>query len=504
MKKLILLFIGVISMSTMFAQDITDAVRYSTDEIQGTARFRAMSGAFGALGGDMSAVSLNPAGSAIFNNSHTSLSVSNFGIDNETTYFNNSNISSSSNLELNQAGVAFVFNNMNTNTPWRKFVLGLVYEQTQNYDNDFFSSGSNTTSIDSYFLANAQGLRLDEISAFADESITDAYSEIGSLYGFVNQQAFLGFESYILEPDADDDANTAYTSNIARGSFNQEYSYASTGYNGKFSVNLAMQYEDNLYLGLNLNSHFINYERSTFLYEENSNLGSIVNEVGFENNLSTIGNGFSFQLGGIAKLTDAIRIGLTYDSPTWYTISEETSQYLSTVREDNGSISQIIDPQVINIFPDYKLQTPAKITGSLALILNKQGLISFDYSRKDYGSTKFTPESDTYFAAQNNIISNNLKVANTYRIGGEIRNKNFSYRAGYKLEESPYNDTSFYGDLKGFSLGIGYNFGSSRLDLAYENSKRKINQELYNVGLTSATSIASENSNFTLSLSMNL
>ena len=504
MKKLILLFIGAISMPTMFAQDITDAVRYASDEIQGTARFRAMSGAFGALGGDMSAVSLNPAGSAIFNHSHTSLSVSNFSIDNETNYFNNSNTSHNSNLELNQAGAAFVFNNLSSNSPWRKFVLGLAYEQTQNYDNDFIASGSNSTSIDSYFLANAQGLRLDEISAFADESYSDAYSEIGSSYGFANQQAFLGYESYILEPDADDDANTSYTSNIAPGSFNQEYSYVSTGYNGKFSVNLAMQYEDNLYLGLNLNSHFINYERSTYLFEENSNLGSIVNEVGFENNLATTGNGFSFQLGGIAKLTDAVRVGLTYDSPTWYTISEESFQYISTLREDNGPVSQIVDPQVINIFPDYKLQTPAKITGSIALILNKQGLISFDYSRKDYSSTKFTPESDNYLAAQNNLISNNLKAANIYRIGGEIRNKNFSYRAGYKLEESPYHDTSYYGDLKGFSFGLGFNFGSSRLDLAYENSKRTINQELYNVGLTSVTRIDAENSNITLSLSMNL
>jgi len=33
MKKLLLLFVGVISMSTINAQDITDAVRYST---QGT------------------------------------------------------------------------------------------------------------------------------------------------------------------------------------------------------------------------------------------------------------------------------------------------------------------------------------------------------------------------------------------------------------------------------------------------------------------------------------
>lgn len=504
MKKLILLFIGVISMSTIYAQDITDAVRYSSDAIQGTARFRGMSGAFGALGGDMSAVSLNPAGSAIFNSSHGSLSVSNFDVDNETIFFNNSNSTSNSNFELNQAGAAFVFNNVNNSSPWRKFVLGFTYEQTQNYDTNFFASGVNTTSIDSYFLANAQGLRLDEISAFPGESITDAYGEIGSAFGFANQQAFLGFESFILEPDIDDDANTLYTSNIAPGTFNQEYSFAETGYNGKFTANFAMQYEDNLFLGINLNSHFINYEQSTFLFEDNSNLGSLVNEIAFENNLSTTGYGFSFQLGGIAKLNDIIRIGFTYDSPTWYTISEETTQFLGTVRDDGGPVTQILDPQIINVFPDYKLQTPSTITGSLALVFNKKGLISFDYSRKDFGSTKFTPKSDAFFAVQNNIISNNLKNANTYRIGGELRHENFSFRGGYKLEESPYNDTSFYGDLKGYSLGIGYNFGGTRIDLAYENSDRTINHQLYNVGLTSTTRIDTENSNFTVSLSMNL
>jgi len=503
MKKLLLLFIGMISMSTMYAQDITDAVRYSSNNIEGTARFKAMSGAFGALGGDISAMSINPAGSAIFNYSHTSLSISSYNSDNETNYFNSVNTSSNSDFAFNQAGAVFVFNSRN-NSPWRKFILGFSYDQTQNFDDDFFASGTSTTSIDSYFLANAQGLRLDEITALPGESIDDAYSDIGATYGFTNQQAFLGYESYILEPDMDDDANTLYFSNIAPGTFNQEYSYAATGYNGKFGVNLAVQYEDNLYLGLNLNSHFINYDRSTFLFEENSNAGSLVTEVDFENNLSTIGNGFSFQLGGIAKLSNDVRVGLSYDSPTWYTISEETSQYVASVRDDGGPTTAIVDPRIINIYPDYKLQTPAKITGSIALILNKQGLISFDYSRKDYGSTKFKPESDTYFASQNTNISNNLKVANTYRIGGELRQDNFSFRGGYRLEQSPYNDTSFYGDLKGYSLGIGYNFGGTRLDLAYENSKRDINYQLYNVGLTNAARINRENSNFTLSLSMNL
>jgi len=348
-------------MSNTNAQDIQDAVRYSQDEILGTARFRAMSGAFGALGGDMSAVSINPAGAAVFNNSHAAITLLTTNVDNDVSYFGETNNSSDSTFDLNQTGAAFVFNTRG-NSNWKKFVLSLAYDKTQNFSDNWFASGVNNRSIDSYFLANAQGLRLDEISAFTGESTTDAYDNIGAAFGYQNQQAFLGFESFILEPDADTDENTTYTSNIASGTFDQEYSYAATGYNGKFSFNIATQYKDNLYFGLNLNSHVINYERSTFLFEGNNNAGSLVNEVGFENTLSTLGSGFSFQLGGIAKLSDQVRVGLTYNSPTWLTITEETTQRLRTLLDTGDVIN--LNPQIVNVFEDYRIQTPAKVTGS--------------------------------------------------------------------------------------------------------------------------------------------
>jgi hypothetical protein len=41
------------------------------------------------------------------------------------------------------------------------------------------------------------------------------------------------------------------------------------------------------------------------------------------------------------------------------------------------------DPSYFNIYAPYKLQTPSKLTGSLACFLAK-GLISVDY-HKDYG-----------------------------------------------------------------------------------------------------------------------
>ena len=50
------------------SQNIYDAVNYSLSDFQGTARYNSMSGSFGALGGDLTAISINPASSAVFNN----------------------------------------------------------------------------------------------------------------------------------------------------------------------------------------------------------------------------------------------------------------------------------------------------------------------------------------------------------------------------------------------------------------------------------------------------
>jgi len=504
MKNLILTLMGVASMVSSYGQNTSDAIRYSTGETEGTARFKSMSGAFGALGGDMSAVSINPAGSAVFNLSHGSLTLSSLKTSNDVAYGSNSQSSKDSSSDMNQIGAAFVFNNRNTESLWNKFVVSLFYEQLQNYDNQFSAAGTTQNSIGSYFTDYANGLRLDEITALTGETISQAYSGIGSEYGSSYQQAYLGYESFILEP-ADDTSNdnTTYTSNIAAGDFYQEYSYASTGYNGKFSANLGFQYDKNIYFGINLNSHLVNYERSTLFYEDNTNTGSTINQVNFDNTLLTTGEGFSLQLGSIVKVNDFIRLGLTYDSPTWLRLREETTQYLYTF-EDATNLEAEVDPAVINVFPEYNLRTPAKITGSAAFIIGDTGLISVDFSRKDYSATKFKSSTGGGFSQQNSVISNTLKAANTLRIGGELRHKKFSYRGGYKMEQSPYKDTAAYGDLKGFSLGLGYDFGGSRLDLTYENSKREIDHRFFNAGNLDTARINTTNSNVSLTLSMSL
>lgn len=505
MKNTFILMSMLCLSATSFAQDFTDALRYSMDNIQGTARFRAMGGAFGALGGDFSAVSLNPAGSAVFATSQAGFTLSMLNNKNETQYFNGITSNTDSKFDLNQGGAVFVFQNTSSSSGWNKFTLGIGYDKTGDFNNNWNAVGTNTRSIDRYFLAYADGRRLDEISVLSGETFSEAYRDIGQVFGFGHQQAFLGFESFIIDPLVDSDDNTAYVSNIAAGNFNQQNILNSRGYNGKFTFNFAGQYKDQLYIGANLNTHFLNYERSTFFSETNNNQGSLVNSVNFENNLFTTGAGFSFQLGTILKLSDGMRLGFTYDSPTWFRINEETSQAIRTVRNENGSnIALTIDPRIINIYEAYRLRSPGRITASAAYVFGTSGLISFDFSRKDFSNAEFRPVTDSFFSVQNELISRNLTVSNTFRVGGEYRIKQATLRGGYRFEGSPYTDTSFMSDLNAYSLGFGYNFGNFKLDLTYEYTNRQLGEQLFNVGLTDQAFIDATNNNIFMTLTFNL
>ncbi len=523
MKKLHLLCIGFLSMASLYAQDISDALRYSQGNIEGTARFRALSGAFGALGGDLSAVNINPASSAVFNQSYLAFSLSNSDVNTETDYFGNAVTNNDSNFNFNQAGVVFVFKNT-SDSPWKKFTLGVSFDRTNDFDDAWNADGINTNttnfnnSIGSYFSDIAQGFQTDQISAFPDETLNEAYTAIGNEFGFFQQQAFLGFESFILEPETDADDNTVFFLNLEEGPFDHNFVSTSSGYSGKAAFNFATQYEDKLYLGLNLNSHFFDFERTTVLVETNlngnldpSNPNSrLVEVIDFENRISTTGRGFSFQLGGIYKVTPQFRLGLTYDSPTWYTIEEETSQFLFTrsiaINPDDATspfVDEItINPNTINIFPSYRLQTPGQISASTAYIFGKKGLISFDYTSKDYGAIELRPDSD--FTDLNTDISNILTRAATYRVGGEYKHEQFSFRGGFRYEESPYQNGVTVGDLTGFSLGLGYNFGNTKLDLTFDQWQRTDETPLFNIGLLDTATIDRRNSNITLSLGFNI
>jgi hypothetical protein len=496
MKKYIFLILTGLSISAAQAQDITDAMRYSQDNLNGTARFRAMGGAFGALGGDLSSLNINPAGSAIFANNQFGVTLSNYNTKNNSNYFGTKSKDSDNSFILNQAGGVMVFKNYDQKSNWKKLSVAVNYENTNNYNNDVFSMGVNpTNSIDQYFLSYANGVPLGLIKNSAYRNLNHGA-----------QQAYMGFEGYIINPVSTNDGNTQYIPNVpAGGNYYQENEIHTNGYNGKLSFNAATSYKDKLFIGINLNSHFADYTRNTSFYEDNANNTSAVDQINrlrFDNQLYTYGNGFSFQVGAIAKVTDQVRLGLAYESNTWYKLYDETTQKLVTVQSNNtGELPPtIVDPQIINVYESYKLQTPGKWTASFAYVFGKTGLLSVDYAIKDYGNTKFKPTNDSHFRGVNNTMSNELTSSSEVRVGAEYKIKLLSLRAGYRYEQSPYKNSATMGDLNGYSGGLGYNFGATKVDLAYSYAKRNSQQAFFNQGFTDGANINTKFNNVSLTM----
>jgi long-subunit fatty acid transport protein len=85
-------------------------------------------------------------------------------------------------------------------------------------------------------------------------------------------------------------------------------------------------------------------------------------------------------------------------------------------------------------------------------------------------------------------------------LGAEYRIERVSLRAGYRFEESPYKDKVTIGDLTGYSTGIGYNFGATKLDLAYSITKQDRKQQFFSQGLTDSSNLNSKNNTISLTL----
>lgn len=502
MKAIYLLFFSMLTVSISNAQQITDGLRYSLEQNLGSARFTALSGAMGALGGDFSAMRDNPAGGAVFLRSNIAISTSLLDVKNTSSYFNHSERSFSDDINLNHMGGIFVFDNIDEDSSFKKFTIGINYDMSRSLDNEIYMAGRGNNSIGNFFLDQAQGISLNLLQLQPGESISDLYRYLGGTMGSTAQNAFLGYQAYLFDAlDPSDPSNSSYISNISGERFNQEYLYNSRGYNSKFTINLATQVTNDFYFGVNLNTHAMDFVRNTYFVETNNNPGSIVTGIGFENNLSATGAGISAQFGAIAKVAYNFRFGLNWDTPTWFRVSEMTSQYLESQRlVDQRKITAIVDPRVINVYEDYDLKTPGKIGVSAAYIFGKHGLISFDYSYKDYSNMEFKPTYDAHFRELNNSIKNTLKGASTFKTGAEYRINQLSLRGGFHFEESPYKNDETMGDLIGFSFGTGYNFGGWNLDLAYSRSEQDREMQLYSVGFTDKATINTVYSNFILSL----
>ena len=160
MKKLIILSVAffVVSAKNVNAQNEVDALRYSQlGFLGGTARSAGMAGAFGALGGDFSTLSTNPAGIGIYRQSELTFTPSFF---NQSTASNMSGGSSiqDSKPDFNFGNIGMVASRYNADrSGWKGFSFGFGYNRTNDFNNniDMQSGVNNRGSLLDSYLADA-------------------------------------------------------------------------------------------------------------------------------------------------------------------------------------------------------------------------------------------------------------------------------------------------------------------------------------------------------------
>jgi len=472
--SLIAVLLGLLANTTLFAQNEVDALRYSQSTFGGTARFMGMAGAFGALGGDLSVASYNPAGLAVYRGSEFSFSPTLFWQQTNSKYYGSA--SRDFKVNPNFTNIGLVLTELAANSDeneWVGMQLTFTFNRINNFNNRTYIEGiNNESSLTDHYLGEIQGLNSSEISG---------------TYPF---GPGLAWNAYLINP-VDTFDSTSYISMIRNGGINQSKSITRSGGINELSVSLSANYNNRLYIGGSLGFPLVNYtEEST--YRENDNEDTIAYFSSFKLNerVNTSGTGFNFKFGVIFRATDWLRLGGSVHTPTLFKLSDDYSASLyanyDSVPEwsGTGEINYEANSPQGNF--NYRIITPLKLTGSLAIIVGKKGLVSADYEFIDYSMARISSSGYT-FTFQNTAIQQTYAPTGNLRMGTEWRILPFSIRGGYALYGSPFKGGLSEGARTSYTLGLGFRQQKFFLDLAYAFTQTTEKYYLYSADLVDAS-----------------
>ena len=141
MKRILLhiILIGIAQFS--WAQSSIDALRYSRMDYQGTARFDAMGGSFGALGGELSSIMINPAAIGVYRNSEFTFSTALLTTNTESA-FNGRRIEDNT-VNFNIPNIGFVSTYKGDANGWKYYSFGIGHSRVNNFRSDYIFRGNN-------------------------------------------------------------------------------------------------------------------------------------------------------------------------------------------------------------------------------------------------------------------------------------------------------------------------------------------------------------------------
>lgn len=436
--------------SSIYAQDVTDALRYSYLSPMGTARSVGFGNALGSVGGDFSSLSVNPAGIGIYRTSEIMLTPALRMNSVDATYQGNGTSDNNTRFNFNNIGIV-ISNGLKgrryERSKWKAVSFAIGFNRLADFNRDYNYNGNNS---------GANSSSYSELFAM-DADNGGALGQAGSTAGVIAQ-----------------DTNNLYKTLVPwQAGINQGRIVSERGGLNEVVISFGGNYMEHLMLGATVGIPVINYSRDAQVTETALTTTPGFNSYTFNESLTTHGNGINLKLGAIYKFNDYFRIGAAVHTPTYYSMHDEYSYTIDNLGVGSASFSGTYD---------YNMTTPWRGVLSATGLIGKYGFISADYEYVDYSSTRFTFDaaSKDFQRSLNDEIKATYKPASIFRLGAEGRvTKNFMLRAGVGYYGSPAKNSSISDNRIDVSGGVGFRFNHFYIDLAYVHTQLNGQEQFY-------------------------
>lgn len=469
MLKNISFTLALLSVGLSFGQTNQEILSYGFQDTYGSARVISMSGAFTALGGDPSSVSLNPAGMGIKRLSEFSASLGgNFNFANSTFLVTNEkNSTNRSTLTIPSINYVSV-NNNERNKDWRRTNWSFGINKRGSFQENILTGG--TGRFKSYLNSITDRLNANSI-------------DVSQLNG-VNLTAFNTFM-------IDSTSNNSYISGNGSDIQRTHLQIENTGNIIEPYINVSTSYKEKFFIGASIEIPLLNRNSRTVITEDNI---TIPNDVIINNTINKIvrseiaeevttsGSALKGSIGLLYRPSKHLRLGFAYHSPYKYQMQE----YIFIDARNTFDINQPLRFNIISNTYDYNLKMPSKINAGAAILFGKKGLFSIDIDYTDNSKIRYSTitkdfsSDQIYFDNLNNNIEEFLGKTFSTRFGGEINlNRNYRFRLGGSFSTSPTKNDEASNRIGG-SLGFGYAKKGFSIDLGTSITNFKQTYSLYN------------------------
>ncbi|HVD96676.1 MAG TPA: hypothetical protein VNB90_00640 [Cytophagaceae bacterium] len=458
----------------------------------GTARYTAISGAATALGADLGAASVNPAGLGMYRKSEFSFSPI-FGFSGSNTSFLNEDMrDKKGSFSIGNLGIAICGAKSDLDkSDWRGGTFSFGVTRTNSFHNRISFSGTDpNSSITDNFVEQANGT--PENTLLSENPNDPNGSGIVDLAG-------LAYWSYLINSVAPGTNSTQYTNYKTTEIFKKDATYTTKGAQYQWNIAYGANYKDKLYLGGVLGINTINF-REDLTYTETvddsytANGTDMFNNMTFDDYNRIKGTGVNLKLGYIYKVVDAWRIGTTITTPTYYWMNQQYNSDVTAVYPPYLVADDSITPlgtqsQSTNTgYFKFNYTTPLKLAIGTSVFLGKMGFISGDIEYVPYQLSDLSGRNssdDKYLRPYNKIITNTYKNIVNFRLGAELRFNIVSVRLGSAYLPNPYNYSDHVNrDMAQFSGGLGIRLQDVYFDLGVVNTRYASSYQPYTLSNT--------------------